>query len=162
MKLHSLITNNHLSIKETRVLVGKNGKQIKHIHQKKKIITLIYIENSKGNKSHDTLLKTNKKMATNLKDELKDQIDGQTDEHKEIVIEKETQKFMEIFNRVFSEGENENSIEDIEEEVDGIVEDILNTIVNRVKTILKHQFIRKLLEEEEEDGKNEISSEKET
>ena len=99
-------------------------------------------------------------MATNLKNELKDQIDGQTDEHKEIVIEKETQKFMEIFNRVFSE--NENSIDDIDE-MDGVVEDILNTIVNRVKTILKHQFVRKLLEEEEEeDGKDEISSEKET
>ena len=99
-------------------------------------------------------------MATNLKNELKDQIDGQTDEHKEIVIVKETQKFMEIFNRVFSE--NENSIEDIDE-MDGIVEDILNTIVNRVKTILKHQFVRKLLEEEEEeDGKDKISSEKET
>ena len=99
-------------------------------------------------------------MASNFKNELKDQIDGQSNEHKEIVIEKETQKFMEIFNRVFSEGENENSIEDIDE-IDGIVEDILNTIVNRVKTILKHQFVRKLLEEEE-DGKNEISSEKET
>ena len=100
-------------------------------------------------------------MASNFKNELKDQIDGQSNEHKEIVIEKETQKFMEIFNRVFSEGENENSIEDIEE-IDGIVEDILNTIVNRVKTILKHQFVRKLLEEEEEDGENEISPEKET
>ena len=100
-------------------------------------------------------------MATNLKNELKDQIDGQTDEHKEIVIKKETQKFMEIFNRVFSQDEDENSIEDIDE-MDGIVEDILNTIVNRVKTILKQQFIRKLLEEEEEDGENEISSEKET
>ena len=103
-------------------------------------------------------------MATNLKNELKDQIDGQTDEHKEIVIEKETQKFMEIFNRVFCEGENENSIEDMDE-IDGFVEDVFNAIVGKVKTILKQQFIRKLLEEEieeEEDGKDEISSEKET
>ena len=101
-------------------------------------------------------------MASSFKNELKDQIDGQTDEHKEIVIEKETQKFMEIFNRVFSEGENENLIEDMDE-IDGFVEDVFNTIVSKVKTILKHQFIRKLLEEEEdEDGENKISSEKET
>ena len=103
-------------------------------------------------------------MASNFKNELKDQIDGQTDEHKEIVIEKETQKFIEIFNRVFSEGENENSIEDMDE-IDGFVEDVFNAIVGKVKTILKQQFIRKLLEEEieeEEDGKDEISSEKET
>ena len=104
-------------------------------------------------------------MASNFKNELKDQIDGQTDEHKEIVIEKETQKFMEIFNKVISEGENENSIEDMDE-IDGFVEDVFNTIVSKVKTILKQQFIRKLLEEEieeeEEDGKDEISSEKET
>ena len=103
-------------------------------------------------------------MASNLKNELKDQIDGQSNEYKEIVIQKETQKFMEIFNKVFSE--NENTIEDIDD-IDGIVEDILNTIVSRVKTILKQQFVRKLLEEEEEEeeeenGKNEISSEKET
>ena len=102
-------------------------------------------------------------MASNFKNELKDQIDGQSNEHKEIVIEKETQKFIEIFNRVFSEGENENSIEDMDE-IDGFVEDVFNTIVSKVKTILKQQFIRKLLEEEieEEDGENEISSEKET
>ena len=102
-------------------------------------------------------------MASNFKNELKDQIDGQSNEHKEIVIEKETQKFMEIFNRVFCEGENENSIEDMDE-IDGFVEDVFNAIVGKVKTILKHQFIRKLLEEEEEeeDGKDEISSEKET
>ena len=103
-------------------------------------------------------------MASNLKNELKDQIDGQSNEYKEIVIQNETQKFMEIFNKVFSENENENTIEDIDD-IDGIVEDILNTIVSRVKTILKQQFVRKLLEEEEEEeenGKNEISSEKET
>ena len=102
-------------------------------------------------------------MASNFKNELKDQIDGQSNEHKEIVIEKETQKFIEIFNRVFSEAENENSIEDMDE-LDGFVEDVFNTIVSKVKTILKQQFIRKLLEEEieEEDGENEISSEKET
>ena len=104
-------------------------------------------------------------MASNLKNELKDQIDGQSNEYKEIVIQNETQKFMEIFNKVFSENENENTIDDIDD-IDGIVEDILNTIVSRVKTILKQQFVRKLLEEEEEEeeenGKNEISSEKET
>ena len=101
-------------------------------------------------------------MASNLKNELKDQIDGQNNEYKEIIIQKETQKFMEIFNKVFSE--NENTIEDIDD-IDGIVEDILNAIVSRVKTILKQQFVTKLLEEEEkeeENGKNEISSEKET
>ena len=103
-------------------------------------------------------------MASNLKNELKDQIDGQSNEYKEIIIQKETQKFMEIFNKVFSEDENENTIEDIDD-IDGIVEDILNAIVSRVKTILKQQFVTKLLEEEEkeeENGKNEISSEKET
>ena len=104
-------------------------------------------------------------MASNFKNELKDQIDGQSNEHKEIVIEKETQKFIDIFNRVFSEAENENSIEDIDE-LDGFVEDVFNTIVSKVKTILKQQFIRKLLEEEieeeEEDGEDKISSEKET
>ena len=104
-------------------------------------------------------------MASNLKNKLKDQIDGQSNEYREIVIQNETQNFMEIFNKVFSEDENENTIEDIDD-IDGIVEDILNAIVSRVKTILKQQFVRKLLEEEEkeeeEDGENEISSEKET
>ena len=97
-------------------------------------------------------------MASNLKNKLKDQIDGQSDEYREIVIQNETQNFMEIFNKVFSEDENEKTIDDIDE-IDGIVEDILNAIVGRVKAILKQQFVRKLLEE---DGKNEISSEKET
>ena len=101
-------------------------------------------------------------MASNLKNEIKDQIDGQSNEYNEIVIEKETQKFMEIFNRVFSHDENESTMDEIDE-IDGIVEDILNAIVNKVKTILKHQFVNKILEEEEgEDGENEISSEKET
>ena len=103
-------------------------------------------------------------MASNLKNKLKDQIDGQSNEYREIVIQNETQNFMEIFNKVFSEDENEKVIEDIDE-IDGIVEDILNAIVGRVKAILKQQFVRKLLEEEEieeEDGENEISSEKET
>ena len=101
-------------------------------------------------------------MASNLKNKLKDQIDGQSDEYREIVIQNETQNFMEIFNKVFSEDENEKTIDDIDE-IDGIVEDILNAIVSRVKAILKQQFVRKLLEEEEEeDGENEISSEKET
>ena len=100
-------------------------------------------------------------MASILKDKLKDQIDGQSDEYREIVIQNETQNFMEIFNKVFSEDENEKTIDDIDE-IDGIVEDILNAIVSRVKAILKQQFVRKLLEEEEEDGENEISSEKET
>ena len=100
-------------------------------------------------------------MASNLKNKLKDQIDGQSDEYREIVIQNETQNFMEIFNKVFSEDENEKTIDDIDE-IDGIVEDILNAIVSRVKLILKQQFVRKLLEEEEEDGENEISSEKET
>ena len=100
-------------------------------------------------------------MASNLKNKLKDQIDGQSNEYREIVIQNETQNFMEIFNKVFSEDENEKIIEDIDE-IDGIVEDILNAIVGRVKAILKQQFVRKLLEEEEEDGENEISSEKET
>ena len=101
-------------------------------------------------------------MASNLKNKLKDQIDGQSDEYREIVIQNETQNFMEIFNKVFSEDENEKTIDDIDE-IDGIVEDILNAIVGRVKAILKQQFVRKLLEEEEEeDGENEISSEKET
>ena len=99
-------------------------------------------------------------MASNLKNKLKDQIDGQSDEYREIVIQNETQNFMEIFNKVFSEDENEKTIDDIDE-IDGIVEDILNAIVSRVKLILKQQFVRKLLEEEE-DGENEISSEKET
>ena len=101
-------------------------------------------------------------MASNLKNKLKDQIDGQSNEYREIVIQNETQNFMEIFNKVFSEDENEKTIDDIDE-IDGIVEDILNAIVGRVKLILKQQFVRKLLEEEEEeDGENEISSEKET
>ena len=100
-------------------------------------------------------------MASNLKNKLKDQIDGQSDEYREIVIQNETQNFIEIFNKVFSEDENEKTIDDIDE-IDGIVEDILNVIVSRVKLILKQQFVRKLLEEEEEDGENEISSEKET
>ena len=102
-------------------------------------------------------------MATNLKNKLKDQIDGQSDEYREIVIQNETQNFMEIFNKVFSKDENEKTIDDIDE-IDGVVEDILNAIVGRVKLILKQQFVRKLLEEEieEEDGENEISSEKET
>ena len=100
-------------------------------------------------------------MASNLKNKLKDQIDGQSDEYREIVIQNEIQNFMEIFNKVFSEDENEKTIDDIDE-IDGIVEDILNAIVSRVKAILKQQFVRKLLEEEEEDGENEISSEKET
>ena len=101
-------------------------------------------------------------MASNLKNKLKDQIDGQSNEYREIVIQNETQNFMEIFNKVFSEDENEKTIDDIDE-IDGIVEDILNAIVSRVKLILKQQFVRKLLEEEEEeDGENEISSEKET
>ena len=103
-------------------------------------------------------------MASNLKNKLKDQIDGQSNEYREIVIQNETQNFMEIFNKVFSVDENERTIEDIDE-IDGIVEDILNAIVGRVKAILKQQFVRKLLEEEieeEEDGENEISSEKET
>ena len=102
-------------------------------------------------------------MASNLKNKLKDQIDGQSNEYREIVIQNETQNFMEIFNKVFSEDENEKTIDDIDE-IDGIVEDILNAIVGRVKAILKQQFVRKLLEEEieEEDGENEISSEKET
>ena len=103
-------------------------------------------------------------MASNLKNKLKDQIDGQSNEYREIVIQNETQNFMEIFNKVFSVDENEKTIEDIDE-IDGIVEDILNAIVGRVKAILKQQFVRKLLEEEEieeEDGENEISSEKET
>ena len=99
-------------------------------------------------------------MASNLKNKLKDQIDGQSNEYREIVIQNETQNFMEIFNKVFSEDENEKTIDDIDE-IDGIVEDILNAIVSRVKLILKQQFVRKLLEEEE-DGENEISSEKET
>ena len=101
-------------------------------------------------------------MASNLKNKLKDQIDGQSNEYREIVIQNETQNFMEIFNKVFSEDENEKTIDDIDE-IDGIVKDILNAIVSRVKAILKQQFVRKLLEEEEEeDGENEISSEKET
>ena len=100
-------------------------------------------------------------MASILKDKLKDQIDGQSDEYREIVIQNETQNFMEIFNKVFSEDENEKTIDDMDE-IDGVVEDILNAIVSRVKAILKQQFVRKLLEEEEEDGENEISSEKET
>ena len=103
-------------------------------------------------------------MASNLKNKLKDQIDGQSNEYREIVIQNETQNFMEIFNKVFSVDENERTIEDIDE-IDGIVEDILNAIVGRVKTILKQQFVKKLLEkeiEEEEDGENEISSENET
>ena len=100
-------------------------------------------------------------MASNLKNKLKDQIDGQSNEYREIVIQNETQNFMEIFNKVFSEDENEKTIDDIDE-IDGIVEDILNAIVSRVKVILKQQFVRKLVEEEEEDGENEISSEKET
>ena len=100
-------------------------------------------------------------MASNLKNKLKDQIDGQSNEYREIVIQNETQNFMEIFNKVFSEDQDEKTIDDIDE-IDGIVEDILNAIVNRVKAILKQQFVRKLLEEEEEDGENEISSEKET
>ena len=101
-------------------------------------------------------------MASNLKNKLKDQIDGQSNEYREIVIQNETQNFMEIFNKVFSEDENEKTIDDIDE-IDGIVEDILNAIVSRVKLILKQQFVRKLLEEEEEeDGENEISSEKKT
>ena len=101
-------------------------------------------------------------MASNLKNKLKDQIDGQSDEYREIVIQNETQNFMEIFNKVFSEDKNEKTIDDIDE-IDGIVEDILNAIVGKVKLILKQQFVRKLLEEEEEeDGENEISSEKET
>ena len=104
-------------------------------------------------------------MASNFKNKLKDQIDGQSNEYREIVIQNETQNFMEIFNKVFSEDENEKTIDDIDE-IDGIVEDILNAIVGRVKLILKQQFVRKLIEEEEieeeEDGENEISSEKET
>ena len=102
-------------------------------------------------------------MASNLKNKLKDQIDGQSDEYREIVIQNETQNFMEIFNKVFSEDQNEKTIDDIDE-IDGIVEDILNAIIGRVKLILKQQFVKKLLEEEieEEDGENEISSEKET
>ena len=101
-------------------------------------------------------------MAFNLKNKIKDQIDSQSDEYREIVIQNETQNFIEIFNKVFSEDENEKTIDDIDE-IDGIVEDILNTIVGKVKAILKQQFVRKLLEEvEEEDGENEISSEKET
>ena len=101
-------------------------------------------------------------MATNLKNKLKDQIDGQTNEYREIVIQNETQNFIEIFNKVFSADEDEKTIDDIDE-IDGIVEDILNAIVGKVKLILKQQFVRKLLEEEEEeDGENEISSEKET
>ena len=101
-------------------------------------------------------------MASNLKNKLKDQIDGQSDEYREIVIQNETQNFMEIFNKVFSEDENEKTIDDIDE-IDGVVEDILNAIVGKVKLILKQQFVRKLLEQEiEEDGENEISSEKET
>ena len=100
-------------------------------------------------------------MASNLKNKLKDQIDGQSNEYREIVIQNETQNFMEIFNKVFSEDENEKTIDDIDE-IDGIVEDILNAIVDKVKLILKQQFVKKLLEEEEEDGENEISSEKET
>ena len=103
-------------------------------------------------------------MASNLKNKLKDQIDGQSNEYREIVIQNETQNFMEIFNKVFStdEDEDKKTIDDIDE-IDGIVEDILNAIVGRVKLILKQQFVRKLLEEEEEeDGENEISSEKET
>ena len=101
-------------------------------------------------------------MTSNLKNKLKDQIDGQTDDYRKIVIQNETQNFMDIFNKVFSEDENENekTIDDIDE-IDGIVEDILNAIVSRIKLILKQQFVRKLLEEEE-DGENEISSEKET
>ena len=116
-------------------------------------------------------------MTSNLKNELKDQIDGQSNEYKEIIIQNETKKFMEIFNKVFSSDENENEdMDDMDnmDDVDGIVEDILNTIVSRVKTILKQNFIKKLLEEEEEeekeekeekeeeDGENEISSKKET
>ena len=104
-------------------------------------------------------------MASNLKNELKDQIDGQSNEYKEIIIQNETKKFMEIFNKVFSSDEQneDNDMGDDMDDVDGIVEDILNTIVNRVKLILKQQFVRKLLEEEEEeDGENKISSEKET
>ena len=101
-------------------------------------------------------------MASNLKNKLKDQIDGQSNEYREIVIQNETQNFMEIFNKVFSEDENEEMIDE-SDEIDGIVKDILNAIVSRVKLILKQQFVRKLLEEEEEeDGENEISSEKET
>ena len=100
-------------------------------------------------------------MASNLKNKLKDQIDGQSNEYREIVIQNETQNFMEIFNKVFSADEDEKTIDDIDE-IDGIVEDILNAIVDKVKLILKQQFVKKLLEEEEEDGENEISSEKET
>ena len=122
-------------------------------------------------------------MASNLKNELKDQIDGQSNEYKEIIIQNETKKFMEIFNKVFSGNENENENADMDDnmdkmddidDIDGIVEDILDTIVSRVKTILKQNFIKKLLkeeeeeeeeeqkEEQEEDGENKISSKKET
>ena len=105
-------------------------------------------------------------MVSNLKNELKDQIDGQSNEYKEIIIQNETKKFMEIFNKVFSSDEqNENNMGDMDDidDIDGIVEDILNAIVNRVKLILKQNFVKKILEEEEEeDGENKISSEKET
>ena len=95
-------------------------------------------------------------MATNLKKELRNQIDGQNDEYKEVIIQNESQKFVEIFDRVFSTVEPDES----EDAVDGLVEDILNAIVNRVKAIIKQKFVKEVIHEEE-DGKNETSSERE-
>ena len=98
-------------------------------------------------------------MAADLKNEIRDQIDGQSEEYKEVIIQKESQKFITIFDRVFSAEPDESDSEDA---VDGIVEDILNAIISRVKAVIKQKFVKEILQEEEEDGENEISSETET
>ena len=96
-------------------------------------------------------------MTDILKKEVIDQIDGQNEEYKEVIIQNESQKFIEIFDRVFSKVEPDES----KDAVDGLEEDILNAIVSRVKAIIKQKFVKEIIQEEEEDGKNESSPETE-
>ena len=99
-------------------------------------------------------------MTSELKKELNDQIKGQNDEYKEVIIQNETQKFVKIFDKVFAKEEHDNDNDDLDAE-DGLVEDILSAIINRIKAILKQKFVKKIIEEEEENGENESSSETE-